>query len=90
MSVFCYNTVGELLAMLLYLHRNKLTCMETKETKALKIWIRPEVIIIAHNDIESGIHPTQHEGTLVPTVGGKLESHSGGYFPSSFINFVHS
>jgi hypothetical protein len=65
--------------------------MEPKEDKALKTWIRPQVIIIAYNDIESGIHHTAHEGTLVPTIHGtKLQSHNGGYFPTSFINFVHS
>lgn len=65
--------------------------MESKENKTRKNWVRPEVIIIAYNDIESGIHNDAHEGTLVPTINGtKLQSHSGGNFPLSFINFVHS
>ena len=66
--------------------------MEPKENKTLKTWVTPEVIIIAYNDIESGIHNDAHEGTLVPTIihGTKLQSHSGGYFPTDFINFVHS
>jgi hypothetical protein len=69
---------------------NKLTRMEPKENKTLKTWVRPEVIIIAYNDIENGVHPSLHEGTLVPTVGGQLESQGGGLFQPSLISFVHS
>ena len=64
--------------------------MEPKENKTRKTWVTPEIIIIAYNDIESGIHHTNHEGTLVPTGGGNVKSNGGGLFPASFVAFVHS